>query len=148
MPTPARALRFAVAVTCIDGRIQDVVREHVRTAFGVDHVDVVTLPGADGALAGPGAARSCALDGIATSRDAHGSEVVAVVGHTDCAGNPGDAARHVRDLHAAVEWLRTSFPDLVPVGLLVDTDAGRVHDLDTLDPDVLDTQARTGGVAS
>lgn len=130
MPTPVRALRFAVAVTCIDGRIQDVVREHVRSTYGVDHVDVVTLPGADAALAGPGAGRSCAIDGVTTSRSAHGSEVAVVVGHTDCAGNPVDADQHVRDLRAAVEWLRTNAPGLTPVGLLVETDTGRVRELE------------------
>ena len=119
--------RFAVAVTCIDGRIQQAVAESVRRTHGVPYVDVVTVPGVDGALQDAGAARQQVRDAVAVSVQAHDSKVAVVAGHTDCAGHPVDEAQHARDVHAAVEWLHGEFPDLIVLGELVDTATGRAR---------------------
>jgi hypothetical protein len=44
--------RFAVTLTCIDGRIQLPLQAWVRERLDVDVVDVVTVPGPDGVLTG------------------------------------------------------------------------------------------------
>lgn len=117
--------RFAVAVTCIDGRIQSAVAESVRSAHDATYVDVVTVPGIDGALLEPSSpARQQVRDAVAVSVDAHDSRVAVVAGHTDCAGHPVDDATHERDVRAAVEWLRSEFPDLDVRGAVVDTASG------------------------
>ena len=119
--------QFAVAVTCIDGRIQEAVAESVRRTHGVRYVDVVTVPGVDGALQESRSARQQVRDAVAVSIEAHGSRVAVVAGHTDCAGHPVDEAQHGRDVHAAVEWLHGEFSDLIVLGALVDTATGRAR---------------------
>ena len=42
---------FATAIGCIDGRIQTTLNEWVRQVAGVEYVDTITWPGANGALA-------------------------------------------------------------------------------------------------
>ncbi len=120
--------RFAVAVTCIDGRIQSAVAESVRADHDATYVDVVTVPGIDGALLDPGSpARQQVRDAVAVSVTAHDSRVAVVAGHTDCAGHPVDDDVHERDVRAAVAWLRAEFPDLDVRGAVVDTGSGGVR---------------------
>ncbi|MEX2621008.1 MAG: carbonic anhydrase [Egibacteraceae bacterium] len=42
---------FATAITCIHGRVHAPVTEWIRQRFGVDHVDLITAPGADAVCA-------------------------------------------------------------------------------------------------
>ena len=119
--------RFVVAVTCIDGRIQAAVADAVRRTHGVEHVDMVTVPGVDGALREPGPARKQVLSSIRVSVDSHGSTVAVVAGHTDCAGHPVDDQRHAADVGAAADWLRGAFPHLIVLGALVDTSSGTMR---------------------
>jgi hypothetical protein len=119
--------RFAVAVTCIDGRIQAAVADVVRRTHGVAHVDMVTVPGVDGALQAAGPAREQVRGGVAVSVDSHGSTVAVVAGHTDCAGHPVADQQHAADIGAAVDWLRSEFPQLIVLGALVDTAAGTLR---------------------
>lgn len=126
MPLPS----YAVAVTCIDGRIQDVVRTHLLEHCGVDHIDAVTVPGVDAAFAADdpsGAAVSAALEAVGISLDAHASTCVVVAGHTDCAANPVEADVHRAQVKASVEALRSRLDGADVRGILVDTDAGRVE---------------------
>jgi hypothetical protein len=120
--------RFAVAVTCIDGRIQSTVAESVRRTHGVSYVDMVTVPGIDGALLDESApARRQVRDAVRVSVTAHDSHVAVVAGHTDCAGHPVDEPEHGRDVRQVVEWLRAEFPELIVLGALVDTASGQVR---------------------
>ena len=87
----------------MDGRTQLPVIEWVRRECGVDYVDTVTEPGpvrilADGTDA---AALESIRRRLAISVAKHGSRRVAIVAHTDCAGNPVDKATQLSQLHAA-----------------------------------------------
>src|SRR6185436_19078103 len=42
---------FACAINCMDGRIQDAVKNYMKERYGVDHVDMVTEPGPNKILA-------------------------------------------------------------------------------------------------
>ncbi len=121
MPHPGR---FAVAVTCIDGRIQAAVADAVRRTSDVEYVDMVTVPGVDGALREPGPAREHVRSAVGVSVEAHDSAVVVVAGHTDCAGHPVDDEEHAADVGAAAEWLRGEFPHLTVLGTVIDTASG------------------------
>lgn len=118
---------FAVAITCIDGRIQDTVQRQLREEYAVDHLDVVTLPGVDAALAADDEARTFAARGVEVSVSAHGSRVVILAAHTDCAGNPVDEGTHAAMVREGAAWLCSRFPDLTVAGVLVDTDEASVQ---------------------
>lgn len=102
----ARA-RFATAINCMDGRTQLPVNAWLCREYGVDFVDTITEPGPNRILAArtdPVAVESIRRR-VAISIDKHGSRVVAVVGHYDCAGNPvgfETQQQHTRQAVAAV----------------------------------------------
>jgi hypothetical protein len=95
--------RFAAAINCMDGRTQLQVIEWMQREYGVDYVDTITEPGPVRILAE--ATDAPALESIrrrlTISVTRHGSTRVAIVAHTDCAGNPVDKQTQLSQLHAA-----------------------------------------------
>ena len=83
-------MKFATAVNCMDGRTQLPVIAYLKERCRVDCVDMVTEAGpvriladlTDGTLVGSIRHR------VEISAKKHGSRCIAVVGHSDCAGNP------------------------------------------------------------
>ncbi len=115
---------FGTAVNCMDGRVQLPVNAWLRSRFGVDYVDTVTEAGPIRELADDPAgtiARSIRAR-LTVSVEKHGSGVVAVVGHHDCAGNPVDRDEQARQTRAAVELVKSWFPGVRVVGLWVTGD--------------------------
>lgn len=116
MPDP----RFGAAINCIDGRAQEPVTRWLKERYHLDHVDVITEPGADGALlAQPGLAeqiRSKALLSI----QRHAASVVAIAGHHDCLANPASASEHREQIRRCTAMLRLSWSlPVTVVGLWV-----------------------------
>lgn len=115
------AHRFATAVNCIDGRVQEPVALWLRKRFGVDYVDAVTEPGPDGVLA---FGRTSVIESIkrrvTISITAHGSVAVAVVGHHDCAADPVLKETHWDQISHSVDIIRSwLLPAVAVVGLWV-----------------------------
>ena len=65
------------------------MREWIRSELGVDHVDTITEPGCDLALHEKD--RPDLRSKAEISVRAHGSRIIFVSGHHDCAANPADA---------------------------------------------------------
>ena len=87
---------FVTAVTCMDGRIQEPVSAYLKETFHVSYVDTITEPGPDRILA-----ELVDYEIVKSIRrrldisvDKHGSKIIAVIGHHDCAGNPVDRDTH------------------------------------------------------
>jgi carbonic anhydrase len=96
--------KFATAITCMDGRVQDPVATWARQTFGVDYVDTITEPGPDAILAdGPVDTIASIRKRVDISVRGHGSRAVAIVAHHDCAGNPVAKDRHLEHLASAVK---------------------------------------------
>ncbi|MCE2497888.1 MAG: hypothetical protein J4F28_02640 [Nitrosopumilaceae archaeon] len=97
--------RFATSISCMDGRIQTVLNEWIRENHGVDYVDTITAPGVDGRVA-----RNDDLGKIIQmariSVEKHGSRLIVVSGHHDCAGNPVSEEEHKGHIRSAVNVIR------------------------------------------
>lgn len=95
--------RFATTINCMDGRTQLPVLEWAKREYGVDYVDSITEPGPVRILAE--ATDAPALESIRRrlniSFTKHGSTRVAIVAHTDCAGNPVDKHTQLNQLRSA-----------------------------------------------
>ncbi|MEO0077968.1 MAG: carbonic anhydrase [candidate division WOR-3 bacterium] len=105
--------RFVTVINCMDGRTQIPVSEWLRQRYRADYVDTITEPGPDRILAAgqDEAAVVSIRSRVAISVEKHGSRLVAIVGHHDCAGNPVDKASHVRQLRLAADAVRAwGFP--------------------------------------
>ena len=104
------AKEFATAINCIDGRVQKPVAEYMQKNFSVDYVDMITEPGPNKILSEgkEGNIIEFLKKKVAISVEKHNSQIIAVVAHYDCAGNPEneDAQKgHLRKaVNVIVSW--------------------------------------------
>lgn len=82
--------KFAVRIGCIDGRTHEAVIDFVKKKFKVNHVDMVTHPGAIKILNNFWSffARRRLKKSVFVSRTKHESEILIISAHYECAGNP------------------------------------------------------------
>jgi len=115
-------MSFYTVVNCMDGRVQRPALDYLTERFGIEYLDTITEPGPNGILhrRDDPATIDSILRRIDVSVDHHGSIGVAVVGHYDCTGNPGDKAHQNRDTTGAVRFLRERYPDVPIIGLWID----------------------------
>ncbi len=94
---------FGTVITCMDGRVQEPVAKWLKERLGLNFVDTITEPGVDRLMAeGSREQRDGVRAKVLISTNAHGSRVVAVVGHADCAGNPVAKEKHLEQVRQAV----------------------------------------------
>ena len=98
--------KFATAITCIDGRVQQPVVDWMKLHVNVEYVDLVTEPGPDLVLS---EGTTYVIDDIVRkarfSVERHASPVVAVCGHHDCAANGADKEKHFEQIEESVRVL-------------------------------------------
>lgn len=114
--------RFATAINCMDGRVQLPVIEYIKKNYDIDFVDTITLPG-------PVKVLSENKDNILIehikkcveiSIRKHNSNLLAIVAHYDCAGNPVDKDTQISHILSAVEEVWSWFHKIKIIGLWVD----------------------------
>jgi carbonic anhydrase len=117
--------RFGAVITCMDGRIQTRTIDQVMTRLGVRFVDNITSTGAvqhlDGSVSATGEGL---LRSLAVSIEAHGTTQVALVAHTQCAGNPVPDSKQKDQLRNAVVVVSERFPDIEVTALFFDPKIG------------------------
>ena len=99
---------FATAINCIDGRIQKPLLDFITERFRVDYVDMVTEPGPDKILSEDEAAGviESIKKRVLISVEKHGSRIVVIAGHHDCAANPVEEKEHKRQIAKSVENIK------------------------------------------
>jgi len=124
-------MSYYTVINCMDGRVQRPVLDYLTDRFGVEFIDAITEPGINGVLARRGDAPTVdsILRKITLSIEKHQTAGIAVAGHYDCAGNPGDKEHQNRDTAEAVRFLREHFPDTSIIGLWID-ELWACHDLE------------------
>ena len=91
--------KFATAITCIDGRVQQPISDWMKLHTNVDYVDLVTEPGPDKVLSsGPSNLLEDIIRRARFSVLHHQSPVVAVTGHHDCAANDANRDEHLEQI--------------------------------------------------
>jgi hypothetical protein len=116
----SEALAFGTVINCMDGRVQIPVIEWMKKEYDLDAVDSITVPGPDLVLS-RGDDRAL-KEMAAISVKEHGSRVIAVCGHYDCAGNPADEAVHREHIRKAVERVSGWYDEAAVIGLWIDRD--------------------------
>lgn len=98
--------KFATAITCIDGRVQQPIVDWMKLNANVDYVDLITEPGPDKELSdGPGHIIDEIVRKVSFSILHHSSNIVAVTGHHDCAANDADKEEHIEQILEGVRVL-------------------------------------------
>lgn len=111
---------FGCAINCIDGRAQVPVIEWVKFHAGVQFVDIISEPGADGCLAREDVAKTKRIhDTTQTAIRVHNPSIIAVCGHFDCIGNPVSNEEHIVDIQKAAAAVGHWAPEIRVVGLFV-----------------------------
>ena len=100
--------KFVCAINCMDGRVQDAVKDFMKKNYGADYVDMVTEPGPNKILADnlDLAVIENIKKRVEVSVHHHGSKVVAIVGHFGCAGNPTEKDEQIKHLQKAEETVK------------------------------------------
>ena len=119
---------FGTAVNCMDGRVQLPVNEYLQERYGVEFVDTITEAGPvrilsnrmDPAIGG-------ILGRVEISVTEHGSTLIAVVAHADCAGNTVSGEEQRRQIGESARFLAERFPAATTVGLWVGEDWNVEH---------------------
>jgi len=98
---------FACAINCMDGRVQDAVKDYLKKTYSVDWVDQITEPGPNKILCECQDCDKSVIEDIKKRVDIsvnhHGSKVIAIVGHFGCAGNPAEKAEQIEQLKKCKE---------------------------------------------
>ncbi|KHE72599.1 carbonic anhydrase [Halobacillus sp. BBL2006] len=111
---------FATAINCMDGRVQLPVIHWMKENYQVEYIDMITEAGPNRViLNGTEEELESMKSKVAISTDNHGSEVVAVVGHHDCAGNPCDRSDKVEQTKKSVEVIQSWNSSVTVIGLYV-----------------------------
>lgn len=114
---------YATAISCIDGRIQLPIIYWIKERFDVDHVDSITEAGPNRVLA------NCVEPNLSNvkynlgiSVHGHGSRIVTLFGHYDCARNPVPRDIQISQVMGGIETLKSwNFPIRI-LGLYVNED--------------------------
>jgi len=112
--------KFGTAINCMDGRVQEPILMWFKIRNGIDFTDTITEAGPVKALAeGDGPTVESIKNRLSISVNKHHSQLIAVVGHHDCAGNPVSKEIQLGQIEKAVEKVRSWWPGIRVVGLWV-----------------------------
>ena len=84
------------------------VIDWLKLSFNVQYVDLITEPGADQVLLNGTSSQIYSVkEKIYLSLDRHQSEILAVVGHFDCLGNPVSKEKHFEQIEQTVNLIES-----------------------------------------
>jgi carbonic anhydrase len=99
--------KFGTAINCMDGRVQLPIINWMREKFGLDYIDMITEPGPDKMVSTGSPGRLASIKTrVDISVQKHGSKVIVISGHDDCAGNPVTKEQHRKDIRAAMHVIK------------------------------------------
>lgn len=111
---------FVTAVNCMDGRVQRPVFDWLQDRYGVDYVDMVTEAGPNKVLLeGSTDEVQSIRSKIEVSLNVHGSKVIAIAGHYNCAGNPVTKDVKWEQTRKSVAILKRWYEHVEVIGLWV-----------------------------
>lgn len=106
-------MEFVTSIHCMDGRIQEKINSYLKEKYDAEYVDSITEPGPCYALADR--SDECLVNSILRKVDIsinkHGSRVIAVSGHYDCAGNPVSKEAQEEHIRDSLRFLKSKYED-------------------------------------
>ena len=98
--------KFATAISCIDGRVHLPIINWLMREYSVDYVDIISEPGVDGAFISYPSVVQDIKNKVSISVGKHGSDIIFVSAHHDCAGNSVSKEEHLEMLKKCVVDIR------------------------------------------
>jgi hypothetical protein len=114
--------KFVTTINCIDGRVQLPVIKYLMEETGADYIDIITEPGPNKILSENIAVSTVTSirNRVAVSVDKHLSELIAIIGHHDCSGNPAEREEQIQQIHKSCKLVQEWQADIKIIGLWVD----------------------------
>lgn len=114
-------MEFVSAINCMDGRVQEPVISWMKLHYLAKYVDIITEPGPIKILSSNN--DECLVNSIKSrlvvSVEKHNSNVIAIVGHYDCAGNPVDKITQIGQIKDSIKLIKSWFSNIEIIGLWV-----------------------------
>jgi dsDNA-specific endonuclease/ATPase MutS2 len=107
----------------MDGRIQTPIQDYLKKSFNVKYVDTITEPGPCKIIAENKDvnAINSILQRVKISVVVHKSNLIAISGHYDCAGNLCEAEVQKEQVKQSIEYFKNLYPNTKIIGLWVDS---------------------------
>ena len=114
-------MSFCTSIHCMDGRIQEPIIKFLKQNYQVKYIDTITEPGPCKILAENNnkTLLDSILHRISISVEKHGSNLIAISGHYDCAGNPCSDNQQKIQINEAVKYLQGIYPDIKIIGFWI-----------------------------
>ncbi len=97
---------FCTSISCMDGRIQLPIIHWLKENHEASFVDTITEPGIDNLFTNTDKIKEIKSKTL-ISVNKHGSKLVIVSGHNDCAGNPVSKSEHIDQIKHAVSVIES-----------------------------------------
>jgi len=108
----------------MDGRIQEPIIKYLKDTYNINYIDTITEPGPCKILAENKDKESMnsITKRIKISVDRHGSKLIAISGHYDCAGNSCDEEGQKKQIRESIKYLKKTFSEVKVIGLWIDNE--------------------------
>ena len=112
--------KFGTLINCIDGRSLIPTVTWLKEKYNLDFIDTVTEPGVDKIIANKNNEKTAQIKTkVLISIRAHGSSLIAIAGHHDCAGNPVSKQEHIELIKKSIYTIKSwNYPTKI-VGIWV-----------------------------
>jgi hypothetical protein len=107
----------------MDGRIQEPIIKYLKRKHNVKYIDTITEPGPCKILAfnDDKIKVKSIIDRVKISVEKHGSKLIAVSGHYDCAGNPVDEMIQIEQVKDSIKLIQSNFHHAEVIGLWINS---------------------------
>jgi len=109
--------KFGTLINCIDGRTQLPAISWIKENYSLDYVDNITEPGPD-KLISEGKIELLKSK-INISINLHGSNLIVVSGHHNCAGNPISKEEHLSQIRKSIGVIKSLEMSVEVIGIWI-----------------------------
>lgn len=124
-------MTFCTSIHCMDGRIQEPIIKYLKDNYSLTYVDTITEPGPCKILAENKDQRAVnsIIERTEISIHKHGSQLIAISGHYDCAGNPVNQEVQKTHITQSIKYLKNKYPEIEIIGLWIDNE-GKISNVE------------------
>ena len=114
-------MEFGTSIHCMDGRIQGPLINYIKKKYNIKYIDTITEPGPCKILSeNLEISLVESIDRrVSISLEKHGSKIIFISGHFDCAGNPVSKENQVNQLIQCEAFLESKYPNAKIVKLWI-----------------------------
>lgn len=114
--------KFVTSINCMDGRVQIPIIKWMKKKYNADFVDIISEPGPNKILSEK-IFETCIQSirkRVEISVKVHSSNVIAISGHHDCAGNTTNKETQLKQIKDSIDTIKSWSLNVAVLGLWID----------------------------